>query len=218
MTAQTKLWQGFLNACFGERLATDGIFGKQTQASFGRAKSLILQEVQKHSKEFRGFVAFRTLQAFNNQTTDYLLYVSNNEVDFNALMPCSTRAGDFWVFNPITHGGITGVAVLAEGFYPKTWQASYQTRFGFKSVELLQIKPVKVWRDGNRNRQIDKTNPQVGLFGINIHTAGWGSVIDRWSAGCVVVPKVNWDAFTTEYIQIGELYDLLLLENGLATA
>lgn len=216
MAAQTKLWQNFLNTCFGEKLATDGIFGKHTQAAFSRAKSLVLQEVQKYSQDFKGFVAFRTLQTFNNQTTDYLLYVSQNKVDFDALMPCSTRAGDFWVFNPVTYGGVTGVAVLAEGFYPRAWQASCQARFGFKSVEFLQIKPVTVWRDRNRNRQIDKTNPQTGLFGINIHTAGWGNVVDRWSAGCIVVPKAYWDTFTAKYIQIGELYDLLLLENGLA--
>ncbi|GAB4129576.1 MAG: hypothetical protein Fur0027_14530 [Raineya sp.] len=207
------LLQKFLNTCFGEKLKEDGVFGVKTSEAAGRAKNAIIKKITAHTRNFRGFVAFRVKQAFDNQTTDFLLYVDDvNDAKFDALMPCSTRAGDFWVFNPVSYGGITGVAVLAEGYYPRAWRATWQTRFGFKSVELLQVQPVKIWRDGNKDRRIDKTQSQIGYFGINIHTAGWGNIIDRWSAGCIVVSKKQWDSFVEKKIKIGELYDMLLIE------
>jgi hypothetical protein len=204
--------QSFLNQHFGNKLAVDGILGKNTQIALDDATPKLLKRIARFAfvPNYTGFLAIRTKGEFDNATTDFLLYFQNGKIA--EIMPCSTRAGDFWVFNPITYGGITGTAVLAEGFYPQTWQATTQTRFGFRSVELVQIKPVKIWRDGNKDRKLDKSVSQTGMFGINIHTAGWNNIVDRWSAGCIVVPKAFWDAFTAKHIKIGELYNLVLIE------
>ncbi|WP_448529195.1 hypothetical protein [Raineya sp.] len=203
--------QSFLNQYFGSSLVVDGVMGNKTQTALDEATPKLLKQVAKFAfvPNYTGFLAIRTKQEFDNTATDFLLYFQNGKIA--EIMPCSTRAGDFWVFNPITYGGVTGTAVLAEGFYPNTWQATWQNRFGFKSVELLQIKPVRIWRDGNRNRNIDKSVSQTGMFGINIHTAGWNNIIDRWSAGCIVVPKSFWDEFA-QTLKIGSLYSLVLLE------
>jgi hypothetical protein len=204
--------QSFLNQYFGGQLAVDGILGPKTQAVLDEATPKLLKQMARFAfvPNYTGFLAIRTKEEFDNATTDFLLYFQNGKIA--EIIPCSTRAGDFWIFNPITYGGITGTAVLAEGFYPNTWQATMQTRFGFRSVELLQVKDVKIWRDGNRDRKLDKTVSQTGMFGINIHTAGWNNIVDRWSAGCIVVPKAFWDNFVSKYIKIGEFYSLVLIE------
>lgn len=208
----TLLLQQCLNQCFGSKLNPDGILGNQTLTALNNANARIKKKMEVYGERlYSGFVAIRTKKVFDNRATDYLLYLENESI--KEVMTCSTRAGDFYVFNPITYGGITGTAVLAEGFYKNTWLASIQIRFGFRSVELLQMNSVKIWRDGNKNRVLDKTVTQTGTeFGINIHTAGWNNIIDRWSAGCLVVPKGYWDSFTSKYIKIGTFYSLMLME------
>jgi len=198
---------------YGHNLETDGIFGRKSAEAKTLLEAKLAIDVFKPQTglmNYTGFLAVRSKQIFDNLTTDFLLYLENSKIV--EVLPCGTRAGNFWVYNPITYGGITGTAVLAEGYYPKTWLASIQTRFRFRSVEFLQVKPVKIWRDGNRNKAIDKSTSQTGMFGINIHTAGWDNIVDRWSAGCLVVPKTYWDAFTAKHVKIGEHYSLILVE------
>ena len=56
---------------------------------------------------------------------------------------------------------------------------------------LVQVKPVKVYRDNNKDK-VYNMNPKTidtGVFGINIHRSkefGSSDKIDRWSAGCQV--------------------------------
>ncbi len=207
--------QRFLNSYLDDyKIIEDGIVGANTlkakELAEKKLSSFILAKT--NGSVYTGLYAVRTKQEFDNQTTDFLLWLNKNTID--CIVTCSTRAGNFYVYNPITYGGITGTAVLAEGYYPDTWLGSWQTRFGFKSFELLQVKPVTVYRDGNKNKKIDKTSPQTGLFGINIHTAGWSNIVDRWSAGCIVVPKKEWDAFASKYLQVGKHYSLILEEKN----
>ncbi|GAB4126262.1 MAG: hypothetical protein Fur0027_07250 [Raineya sp.] len=205
---------------FGYQLAIDGLKGKatlQAQKDFERRLASVFTN-HTGKPNYTGLFAVRCVEnEFDNIASDYLAWVQNGELQ--GVVACSTRAGKFWVQNPITYGGITGTAILAEGFYKDTWLGSWQTRFGFRSFELLQQKPVKIYRDGNRNKTLDRHTTQTGLFGINIHTAGWNNLIDRWSAGCIVVPKAEWDRFVALYLQAGLWYSLLLakksdLQNG----
>lgn len=59
---------------------------------------------------------------------------------------------------------------------------------------LVQIKPLPVYRDNNKDLIYDY-NPktiETGMFGINIHPAGDDSKqIDNWSAGCQVFKRKN---------------------------
>ena len=57
-----------------------------------------------------------------------------------------------------------------------------------------QKKPVKVYRDNNRDNNYDllEENVHEGIYGINIHRAtaksgGTSTRVDKWSAGCQVI-------------------------------
>ncbi len=205
--------QKFINLAGYNVLVEDGVLGAKTAAAKLQTEKSIGADLRtKYGiTYYTGFYAYRSKEEFDNLATDFLLFFKNGII--TGCVPCSTRAGDFYVFNPITYGGITGTAVLAEGYYPQTFLGSWQTRLGWRSFECLQTKSIKIYRDGNRNRIIDKTTLVVGGtdIGINIHSAGWGNLIDRWSAGCVVVPREHWDNFASENLQEGISYDLVLI-------
>ena len=66
-----------------------------------------------------------------------------------------------------------------------------------KYEALKQAKPVKVYRDANRDMTYDETKIAEGVFGINIHKAGADSTyVENWSEGCQVFKKsADFDAF-----------------------
>ena len=84
---------------------------------------------------------------------------------------------------------VKGTAILAPGQYRGAYKIGYHK--GYKA--LIQKKSVRVYRDNNRDLVYDM-NPKTtdeGVFGVNIHKAGYNSTyIDSWSAGCQVF-KVN---------------------------
>ena len=72
-----------------------------------------------------------------------------------------------------------------------------------------QVKPIQIFRDGNKDGNLDEKVIQKGLFGINMHQAGLGNFIDNWSAGCQVVPKAYW-LKVIPYFKNGEIIDFSL--------
>lgn len=66
-----------------------------------------------------------------------------------------------------------------------------------KYEALKQQKPVKVYRDANRDLVYDQTRIQEGVFGINIHKAGIDStLVENWSEGCQVFKRAQeFEAF-----------------------
>ena len=202
--------QKFLNYFLKAGLVEDGVIGVKSKEALKTATERLKTILENRGYKWlpEQFIFLRCSDKFNNQTSDFTVFIQFGVIQF--ALESSTRAGDFYVFNPISYGGITGTAVLAEGQYIDTWQGSWQTRFGFRSFEFLQVKPVKIWRDGNKNRQIDKNVSQTGMFGINIHTAGWTNIVDRWSAGCIVHPKSQWDLVTPNFYQ--RAYSATLIE------
>jgi hypothetical protein len=84
-------------------------------------------------------------------------------------------------------GNKAGVARLVEGQYID----SHIIRLHAGKYEALgQNKPVKVFRDADRNMVYSEDKTQEGLFGINIHKAGADSTfVENWSEGCQVFKK-----------------------------
>jgi hypothetical protein len=84
-------------------------------------------------------------------------------------------------------GNKAGVARLVEGQYID----SHGIRLHAGKYEALgQNKPVKVFRDADRNMVYAEDRTQEGLFGINIHKAGSDSTfVENWSEGCQVFKK-----------------------------
>lgn len=100
---------------------------------------------------------------------------------FNA----TTDPGTFWLNNPSYE---QGTAILATGQYIDAYTLGLHR--GLYEA-LVQVKPVTVIRDYNRDAVLDFYNGtrQSGLFSINIHRAessGTTTVINRYSAGCQV--------------------------------
>ena len=111
--------------------------------------------------------------------------------------PCTTDPGTHWVENVLSK---KGVAVLKPGQY----RGSHKLRLhAGKYLALGQKKDVTVYRDNNRDDKydLDESNTQTGVFGINIHRAtgraGKASTrVDKWSAGCqVIADNDDWHCF-----------------------
>jgi peptidoglycan hydrolase-like protein with peptidoglycan-binding domain len=98
--------------------------------------------------------------------------------------PATTDPGTKGVMQ---YGNKAGVARLVEGQYTN----SHIMRLHAGKYEALgQNKPVKVYRDPNKDMIYDEKSIQEGLFGINIHKAGADSTyVENWSEGCQVFKK-----------------------------
>jgi hypothetical protein len=68
-----------------------------------------------------------------------------------------------------------------------------------KYEALKQQKPVKVYRDANKDMTYDESKIQEGIFGINIHKAGKDSTyVENWSEGCQVFKReADFNEFMT---------------------
>jgi len=87
-----------------------------------------------------------------------------------------------------------GVARLVEGQYRGSHGIGLHQG---KYEALKQAKPVKVYRDANRDLTYNEDRIQEGVFGINIHKAGADSTyVENWSEGCQVFKKAaDFEAF-----------------------
>lgn len=121
-----------------------------------------------------------------------LTYTVNGEEKFHC-WPATTDPGTKGVMQ---YGNKAGVARLVEGQYIN----SHIMRLHAGKYEALgQNKPVKVFRDPNKDMVYDEKSIQEGLFGINIHKAGADSTyVENWSEGCQVFKRVkDFEEFMT---------------------
>jgi hypothetical protein len=125
---------------------------------------------------------------------------------FDDTMTLSYKEGGVWKFHqwpcttdPGTKGvkefhNAAGVARLVEGQYRGSHSVGLHQG---KYEALKQAKPVKVYRDANKDMTYDESKIQEGVFGINIHKAGADSTyVENWSEGCQVFKKsADFDTF-----------------------
>lgn len=100
--------------------------------------------------------------------------------------PITTDPGRYYLLHPCN---VKGCAIVKEGFYLNLW--SFGMHNG-KYPALVQTGKITVYRDNDRDAlfDFDKTNVDVGYFGINLHKAGLDSVeVSQNSAGCQVFKK-----------------------------
>lgn len=102
-----------------------------------------------------------------------------------SIFDCTTDPGTYYRENPLS---VRGTAILPPGQYAGLWRIGQHQG---KYEALVQQRPVAVWRDSNRDAQLDFGGEQEnGLFGINCHratAAGTSRQVDKWSAGCQVL-------------------------------
>lgn len=115
-----------------------------------------------------------------------LFYPDGAGWTFHAL-PATTDPGAYYLQNPMQ---ARGAAIMVPGQYRGLWRIGMH----FQQRALVQVRPVKIYRDGNRDAILDM-NPvdiMTGLYGINLHSH-WQmqdpATIGKWSAGCQVVQR-----------------------------
>lgn len=101
------------------------------------------------------------------------------------IFPATTDPGTFWLNNPAYP---QGTAILAQGQNLDAYEIGLHKG---KYEALVQVKPVTVIRDYDRDSVLDFNNgvKETGIFGINIHRAestGSTKYIGQYSAGCQV--------------------------------
>ena len=103
----------------------------------------------------------------------------------------TTEPGDYYMRKQL--GNPKGTAILVPGQYRGCWEIG---KHNGKYTALVQKKPVKVYRDGNKDDVYDMQPETInnGLFGINIHRSNQGftrDTVDMYSAGCQVFNDYN---------------------------
>lgn len=77
-----------------------------------------------------------------------------------------------------------GCAFVEEGNYQNLFTVGMHQG---KIEALVQYRPIKVYRDANKDNTLDKGVEDVGMFGINLHHGYNSAVIFNNSAGCQVL-------------------------------
>jgi hypothetical protein len=156
----------------------------------------------------KGYVWFEGAKDYDVNIVGVRNSATGNKVTnvFDDTMTMSYKVNGAWVFkqwacttDPGTKGvrefhNAAGVARLVEGQYRGSHTLGLHQG---KYEALKQAKPVKVYRDANKDMTYDESKIQEGIFGINIHKAGVDSTyVENWSEGCQVFKKAaDFEAF-----------------------
>ena len=102
------------------------------------------------------------------------------------IFQCTTDPGSYWLENP---SRVQGTAIMV---HPQQARGAYKLDLhAGKYLALCQRKPIKVWRDSNKDEILDRSGEQFeGYFGVNIHRASQARLVEnveRYSAGCTVI-------------------------------
>jgi hypothetical protein len=114
------------------------------------------------------------------------------KLEWRAFMaPLTTDPGRTYLHRPIN---VHGTALLSS---PQQMKGAYKIGVHKGYRALVQAKPVKVWRDNNRDSILDWEPGEEGIpgrYGINHHRGapqGISKTADYYSAGCQVYEWVN---------------------------
>ena len=130
----------------------------------------------------------------NNEVTNHfddtltISYKVDGDWKFHS-WPATTDPGQYWIENPISKDG---TAILVPGQYRGSHMIGLHQG---KYEALRQRKPVKVYRDNDKDLEYDTDEDTIkeGIYGINIHRSNpydQSYYVNKWSAGCQVFKKV----------------------------
>jgi hypothetical protein len=167
------------------------------------------EQIEKAVKS-KGYVWFEGAKDFDLNIVGVRNSATGNKVTnaFDDIITVSFKENGNWAYkewanttDPGTKGvkefhNAAGVARLVEGQYRGSHAIGLHQG---KYEALRQVKPVKVYRDANRDMTYDETKIQEGIFGINIHKAGVDSTfVENWSEGCQVFKRAaDFEEFMT---------------------
>jgi hypothetical protein len=119
----------------------------------------------------------------------YFYYDDNGNLN-GRVVPATTSPSVYFLENPMASGG---TAILKQGQYKDAYGiGSHRGKY----EAVVQVKPVTVIRDNDRNKFINFFAPTTtGLYGINIHHATVDKqdvhYIEKDSAGCQTFQNVS---------------------------
>lgn len=208
--------QQFLNDKTGSKLPLTGNLLDMTKAA-------MLDYINKRFKELNflaldGIIAIRTTNQFSNKMNDILVVYKGGKV--LDILPGTTVPGHYYVYNPLTVGGITGAAVVVANkqykashvfvtkesrYYDNRWNGSY----------FYPISNLEMYRDANKNNILDATKvyPCPPSIGICIHPMGENEeYVWNWSAGCFGAVKSKYTQKINPHFKNGEQIALTVLQ------
>ena len=167
----------------------DKLFNKVSKADFSKIlvnKDYVYFNKGKYNLNIIG--VRRADTKVTNQFDDYIVveYIDMYGIKTREVFAATTDPGLSSITNPISS---KGCAILAPGQYRSCWKLGYHKG---KYEAIVQYKPVKVYRDNNKDKvyDFDSKTIEEGIFGINIHKAGDNStIVNGWSAGCQVLAR-----------------------------
>ena len=143
-------------------------------------------------------VGLRNANTVSDSFDDIMLvfwYTDTGKLEYRTYKQ-TTDPSTHFLKNPMDAGG---AAIMKGGQYLDSWTLISTARFGFAAKEFMQIRPITILRDNNRDNILDfwTSIATTGLYGINMHTGagpGQKSVsVGLWSAGCQAMEEwSNW--------------------------
>lgn len=122
-----------------------------------------------------------------NKFDDYIVIIYKvRDKWYKDIYPITTEPGYHYMVKEL--GNIKGTAILVPNQYRGCWKIG---KHKGAYTALVQTKPVKVYRDNNKDKiyDLDPQTTDTGIFGINIHRASKYAkreTVDMYSAGCQV--------------------------------
>jgi len=137
-------------------------------------------------------IGVRNSNATNQQSFDDQIayfYYDNKGNLVGKIVPATTDPSTDWLEDPMNP---SGAAILKSGEYKDAYAIGKHKKI---YNALVQVKPVTVIRDNDRNSLINYLAPtSTGLYGINIHKSSKGKnnqdIIGKDSAGCQVFRNI----------------------------
>ena len=149
-------------------------------AAMRRKKYVVFDDARGHNVNIVGIRGRGNADAFDDYIA--LFYRTRDSWSFFAF-PATTDPGTYYRENPVN---VRGTAILKPGQYRRAFAIGTHRDY----PALVQVEPVTVYRDANRDGNLDIENApeETGMFDIHIHRAGPTPVlmVGRWSAGCQV--------------------------------
>jgi hypothetical protein len=202
-----KAFQIALNK-YGATLDPDGVIGAKSIAA---AQEVLKKEFQKRNWVWptMGLIYVRLDENLTDTFDDAVCRVQQGHIDMIA--PCSTTAGDYYLFTGMIAGG-TAIACEQQVLFSHRFVSGSNWKSLWSGMPYFQQeKPIFIYRDANKDRVLNRNLKQFGNFGINLHR-GW-SGLRNWnaSAGCQVTPDAYWTAMIQPF-KLGQVIDFNLIE------
>lgn len=139
-------------------------------------------------------IVVRSADTTPNRFDDKLYVVYRNQSGYWAehVFPCTADPGLFWLKFPER---VDGTAIVAPGQHRSVLELG-KHKGEYTALCQRDSAVIPVYRDRNKDGKLDRSGIlYTNAKGINVHRANpnaESTVVDRWSAGCIVLPD-PWD-------------------------